>query len=76
MASGSVKVRVVEALGEIDPKLGAVLVSHDLEGIPMARMAEAAKLPLSTLYKHRARALAALRAVLEREGDLEPRGEP
>ncbi len=71
------KVRVVEALGEIDPKLGAVVVSHDLEGIPMARMAEAAKMSLSTLYKHRARALVALRAVLEREGDLEPRrGEP
>ncbi|WP_437992790.1 RNA polymerase sigma factor [Sorangium sp. So ce145] len=76
MASRRVKVRIVEALGEIDPKLGAVLVSHDLEGIPMARMAEAAKMSLSTLYKHRARALAALRAVLEREGDLEPREEP
>ncbi|WP_437717154.1 sigma-70 family RNA polymerase sigma factor [Sorangium sp. So ce448] len=74
MASRRVTVRVVEALSELDPKLGAVVVSHDLEGIPMARVAEAAKLPLSTLYKHRARALAALRAVLEREDDLEPRG--
>lgn len=76
MASSHVKVRIVEALGQIDPELGAVLVAHDLEGIPMARMAEAAKMSLSTLYKHRARALAALRAVLEREGDLGPRKKP
>jgi RNA polymerase sigma-70 factor, ECF subfamily len=41
-------------------------VAHDLDEIPMAELAEAARLPLSTLYKRRARALDALRDVLER----------
>lgn len=76
LAAGGLTIRVREALGEIDPKLGSVLVAHDLEGIPMVRVAQAAKLPLSTLYRHRAKALAALRAVLEREGDPEQQGQP
>lgn len=78
LTTGCIQSRVTDALRELAPELRFVLVSHDLEGIPMARLAKAAGLPLSTLYKRRARALAALRAVLESqeaEEDVPAHGE-
>ncbi|WP_437576864.1 sigma-70 family RNA polymerase sigma factor [Sorangium sp. So ce887] len=61
MESDSIRTSAVDAVNELDPKLRFVLVAHDLEGIPMAQVAEDAGLPLSTLYKRRTRAIGALR---------------
>ncbi|WP_437315168.1 RNA polymerase sigma factor [Sorangium sp. So ce385] len=46
-------------LRELDAELGAVLVAHDIEGVPMADFASQSGIPLSTAYKRRTRALAA-----------------
>ncbi|WP_437516456.1 RNA polymerase sigma factor [Sorangium sp. So ce1099] len=51
----------IEAVNGLDPDLRSVLVAHDLNGVSMARIAEDAGLPLSTLYKRRTRAIGALR---------------
>jgi RNA polymerase sigma-70 factor, ECF subfamily len=58
--------RLLEALGELDPGSRHVLISHDLDEIPMAELAQTTGIPISTLYRRRARALVALRAALER----------
>ncbi|XXX77303.1 sigma-70 family RNA polymerase sigma factor [Sorangium sp. So ce134] len=50
-----------DAVDELDPELRFVLVEHDLNGIPMAKIAEDAGLPLSTLYRRRTKAISALR---------------
>ncbi|WP_437592654.1 RNA polymerase sigma factor [Sorangium sp. So ce1000] len=47
-----------------------ILMEHDIDGVPMATVAEQHGIPLSTAYKWRTRALASLRALLE-----EPRAE-
>lgn len=57
----------------------AVLIEHDLEGLPMLDVAESREIPLSTCYKWRARALGALRAEIERRegsGRQGPAGMP
>jgi RNA polymerase sigma-70 factor, ECF subfamily len=57
---------VTAALRAIDPALASILVQHDLDGISMNEVARSMKRPLSTAYKMRTRALAALRSTLER----------
>ncbi|WP_437554789.1 sigma-70 family RNA polymerase sigma factor [Sorangium sp. So ce367] len=64
MESDSIRSGAIDAVNELDPQLRFVLVAHDLDGIPMAQVAEAAGLPLSTLYKRRAKAIGALRAII------------
>ncbi|XXX74811.1 sigma-70 family RNA polymerase sigma factor [Sorangium sp. So ce134] len=49
----------LSVLRELDGELGAVLVAHDIEGVPMADFASQSGIPLSTAYKRRTRALAA-----------------
>ncbi|MDC0685761.1 sigma-70 family RNA polymerase sigma factor [Sorangium atrum] len=65
MESDSIRTGTIDAVNELDPKLRFVLVAHDLDGIPMAQVAEGAGLPLSTLYKRRAKAIGALRDIIE-----------
>ncbi|MCC6557264.1 MAG: sigma-70 family RNA polymerase sigma factor [Polyangiaceae bacterium] len=58
---------LLELLGGLEDRLRAVLVAHDIDGVPMTEIAETLGIPVSTAYKWRARALAALRrAALER----------
>ncbi|WP_437687306.1 RNA polymerase sigma factor [Sorangium sp. So ce176] len=49
----------LSVLREIDGELGAVLMAHDIEGVPMADFASQSGIPLSTAYKRRTRALSA-----------------
>ncbi|WP_437899447.1 sigma-70 family RNA polymerase sigma factor [Sorangium sp. So ce124] len=64
MEYDSIRSGTINAVKELDPQLRFVLVAHDLDGIPMAQVAEDAGLPLSTLYKRRTRALGALRDIM------------
>ncbi|WP_437597520.1 sigma-70 family RNA polymerase sigma factor [Sorangium sp. So ce590] len=64
MESDSIRSGAIDAVNELDPQLRFVLVAHDLYGIPMAQVAEDAGLPLSTLYKRRTKAMAALRDII------------
>ncbi|XYH93682.1 RNA polymerase sigma factor [Sorangium sp. So ce1128] len=66
-----IRTSTINAVNELDPELRSVLVAHDLDGIPMAQVAEDAGLPLSTLYKRRTRAIIALRDVFRRQGGWE-----
>lgn len=59
---------VIDLLATLEPELRRVLVAHDVDEIPMAEIATAEGIPLSTAYKWRARALARLRE--------EPEGNP
>jgi len=52
---------VLDLLYDIDMDTRAVLIAHDIDGIPMAEVAEQRGIPLSTAYKWRARAKAQLR---------------
>lgn len=56
---------LLDLLRSIDPDLRSVLVAHDIDGIPMAEIAEQHGIPESTAYKWRARALAALRSAYQ-----------
>ncbi|WP_437673058.1 RNA polymerase sigma factor [Sorangium sp. So ce131] len=56
---------VLEILQQIDAELSSVLVAHDLEDMPMSEFASRAGIPLSTAYKRRVRALAALHALAQ-----------
>jgi RNA polymerase sigma-70 factor (ECF subfamily) len=47
----------------LEPDLRSVLVGHGIDGIPMTEIAEQRGIPLSTAYKWRSRALAALEAI-------------
>lgn len=60
-----------ELLSTIEPDLRSVLVAHDIDGIPIAEIAEQRGIPLSTAYKWRARALAALRAAAHQRTEEE-----
>ncbi|WP_438032927.1 RNA polymerase sigma factor [Sorangium sp. So ce204] len=53
-------------LRELDAELGAILMAHDIEGVPMAAFASRAGIPLSTAYKRRSRALAAFQQLATR----------
>ncbi len=48
----------LSVLRELDGELSAVLVAHDIEGVPMADFASQSGIPLSTAYKRRTRAIA------------------
>ncbi|MGK4006021.1 sigma-70 family RNA polymerase sigma factor [Sorangium sp. So ce1036] len=61
---------VLSRLRSLQAEEQMILVEHDIEGIPMAMVAEQHGIPLSTAYKWRARALTSLRALME-----EPRAE-
>ncbi|WP_437878016.1 RNA polymerase sigma factor [Sorangium sp. So ce513] len=62
---------ILSRLGSLQAEEQRILIEHDIEGVPMALVAEQHGIPLSTAYKWRTRAIAALRAQLE-----EPRAEP
>ncbi|WP_437659970.1 sigma factor-like helix-turn-helix DNA-binding protein [Sorangium sp. So ce1182] len=61
-ANQRVWLRLLEALLRADPEAAGILVARDLDERPMREIAELAGVPLSTAYKMRARARAALRA--------------
>ncbi|WP_437646147.1 sigma-70 family RNA polymerase sigma factor [Sorangium sp. So ce362] len=61
MESDNVRASTMDAVNDLDPDLRFVLVAHDLHGVPMAKIAEDAGLPLSTVYKRRTKAIGALR---------------
>jgi RNA polymerase sigma factor (sigma-70 family) len=54
------RLRLLELLQRVDPKLRYVLVEHDLNHIPMREVAEQLGIKVTTAYKWRARALTAL----------------
>lgn len=58
---------VMERLEALHAEERMILVEHDIEGTPMASIAEQHGIPLSTAYKWRARAIASLRALLEEQ---------
>ena len=57
---------VLELLHGLDIHLRAVLIAHDIDGIPMTEVAEQQGIPVSTAYTLRRRALAAFAAELKR----------
>jgi RNA polymerase sigma factor (sigma-70 family) len=54
------RLRLLELLQRVDPKLRYVLVEHDLNHIPMREVAKQLGIPVNTAYKWRDRAIAAL----------------
>ena len=56
---------VLDMLQALDVDLRSVLIAHDIDGIPMADIAEEHGIPLSTAYKWRARALASFQTIVE-----------
>ncbi|AUX34610.1 MULTISPECIES: sigma-70 family RNA polymerase sigma factor [Sorangium] len=58
MISDQERLMVLELLHHLDVDAHSILVAHDLDGIPMADLAQQRGIPLSTAYKWRARALA------------------
>ncbi|WP_441291610.1 sigma-70 family RNA polymerase sigma factor [Sorangium sp. KYC3313] len=64
MESDSMRTGTIAAVNELDPKLRFILVAHDLNGVSMAQIAEDAGLPLSVIYKRRAKAIGALRDII------------
>jgi RNA polymerase sigma-70 factor, ECF subfamily len=61
------------ALFGVRPRLRWILVAHDLEGNPMAELARTRRMPISTTYRWRDRALADVRAALCRRDARVPR---
>lgn len=57
---------VLEALQFVPPDLRAIIVAHDLDGIPISEIAEQAHVSVSIAYKLRARGLAALAVALRK----------
>jgi RNA polymerase sigma factor (sigma-70 family) len=51
------RLMVLELLQQLDLDAYSILAAHDLDGIPMAEIAQQRGVPLSTAYKWRARAL-------------------
>lgn len=74
--AGRATIDILEALNALDPELRFVLSAHDLDGIPMARIAADGGIPISTLYKRRARAISELRDVLRRRESGESASSP
>ncbi|WP_437730509.1 RNA polymerase sigma factor [Sorangium sp. So ce1335] len=58
MMSDQERLMVLELLHQLDVDAHSILVAHDLDGVPMADIAQQRGIPLSTAYKWRARALA------------------
>ncbi|HTN89637.1 MAG TPA: sigma-70 family RNA polymerase sigma factor [Sorangium sp.] len=63
--------RLLEALLRANPEAAGILVARDLDERPMREIVALAGIPLSTAYKMRARARAALRVDLERLEELD-----
>lgn len=63
------RLHVFDLVQSLDPELRAVVVGHDLDGIPMDEIAAQQGIPVSTAYKRRARGLAALAAAYQRTED-------
>jgi len=55
---------LLELLDSVPPELRSVLIAHDIDDVPMTEIAAQRRIPVSTAYKWRARALNALAAVL------------
>ncbi|WP_437897122.1 sigma-70 family RNA polymerase sigma factor [Sorangium sp. So ce124] len=70
MESDDIRAGTIDAVNELEPDLRFVLVAHDLDGIPMAQVAEDAGLPLSTLYRRRTKAIGALRDIIALRGTM------
>ncbi|MGN6107688.1 MAG: RNA polymerase sigma factor [Kofleriaceae bacterium] len=68
MASEQDRLQVLGGLQQLDVVLRSVLIAHDIDGIPMATIAEQHGIPLSTAYKWRARALRAFRGAVSSDG--------
>ncbi|WP_437996250.1 sigma-70 family RNA polymerase sigma factor [Sorangium sp. So ce185] len=64
MECEDIRTSTIDAVNALEPELRSVLVAHDLNGVSMAEIAEDAGLPLSTLYKRRAKAIDALRGAI------------
>ena len=64
--SEQLRVTVLELLQTLDDDVRALLIAKDIDGVSMAVIAEEIGIPISTAYKWRARALAALRDAAER----------
>ncbi|MCC6558856.1 MAG: RNA polymerase sigma factor [Polyangiaceae bacterium] len=58
------RMKLHRLLAGLDGDLRMILIAHDIEGVPMTAIAEGVGIPLSTAYKWRARALAALRGAI------------
>ena len=67
------RLTVLDLLQAVDADPRAVLIAHDLDGIPMVEIAEQLGIPVSTAYKWRARAMAALGEALEQQRREEER---
>ena len=65
MGSEQDRLQVLDLLQSLDGDLRSVLIAHDIDGVPMVEIAEQHKIPLSTAYKWRARAMQAFHAALE-----------
>jgi RNA polymerase sigma-70 factor (ECF subfamily) len=64
------RLRLIELLQRVDPKLRHVLVAHDFDHIPMREVAKQLGISVNTAYKWRARTIAALAGEIHRM-DLE-----
>ncbi|KYF69131.1 hypothetical protein BE11_11890 [Sorangium cellulosum] len=71
IAARESKEHLLEAIRHLDPDTATIVIAKDLHGTPMQEIAESTGIPLSTVYKMRARARAALRGALERRADEE-----
>lgn len=58
---------VLEVLQAVDEGPRAVLIAHDLDGVPMTEIAMRLGVPVSTAYKWRARAMAAFQELTQEE---------
>ncbi|MGK4002181.1 sigma-70 family RNA polymerase sigma factor [Sorangium sp. So ce1036] len=80
IGSESDRLFALSLLRELDDELRAILVAHDIEGVPMAEFASQCGIPLSTAYKRRLRALAAFQLLaaqrLTAMGEREPGPRP
>ncbi|WP_438023991.1 sigma-70 family RNA polymerase sigma factor [Sorangium sp. So ce233] len=74
VAARESKEHLLEAIRHLDPDTAAIVTAKDLHGTPMQEIAESTGIPLSTVYKMRARARAALRGALERRAAEEREG--
>jgi RNA polymerase sigma-70 factor, ECF subfamily len=58
------RLMALELLQRLDVNLREVLIAHDLDEIPMTQIARQHKIPVSTAYKWRARAILASQEIL------------
>lgn len=63
------RLHVLDSIQRLRPEDRSLLIAHDIDGIPMSEIAEQRGIPLSTAYKWRTRALAALAEILRADED-------